>query len=189
MLSGFLLASTARVINPTSGNEIAMTIGQGAAWADAEIRTSRHHWTWVLVGAGLELAFATFFFVTPAAFSPFSWYAWFWLAMSGLSAAEALWLRTLGVDLTRESAIVRGVRRRTVPWQEVQGVVRQRRLGTWVVQLIPESGRPVTLRAPTTFWGLGVAEYERDYHRIGQWWLAHCGPSWLPATPRPPVQE
>jgi hypothetical protein len=34
-------------------------------------------------------------------------------------------------------------------------------------------------------------EYEREYHRIGQWWLAHRGESWRPVpdeTPRLPVQ-
>ena len=29
--------------------------------------------------------------------------------------AEAIWVRSFGIDLTRESAIVRGVRRRTIP--------------------------------------------------------------------------
>ena len=32
--------------------------------------------------------------------------------------AAVVTLRTLDVDLTRESAIVRGFRRRTVPWHE-----------------------------------------------------------------------
>jgi hypothetical protein len=91
--------------------------------------------------------------------------------------AVALSTRTFGVDLTRESAIVRGVRRRSVPWQEVQAVVRYPPSGAKVVRLILESGESVMLRAPTSSWGLGGAEYERNVHRIEQWWLAHRGES------------
>ena len=101
------------------------------------------------------------------------------------------WIRTLGVDLTPESAIVRGVRRRSVSWPEVQAVVRVK--GGWCVQLILESGEAVTLRAPTlSVWGSGGAEFEGDFHRIGQWWLAHRGESWRPVRPEAPsllVQE
>ena len=51
--------------------------------------------------------------------------------------------------------------------------------GGWCVQLILESGEAVTLRAPTlSVWGSGGAEFEGDFHRIGQWWLAHRGESW-----------
>ena len=97
---------------------------------------------------------------------------------------EALWLRTRGVDLTDQAAVLRGFRRRTIAWRDVQAVVRTRRFG-WVVQLVPASGKPVTLRAPTTmWWGLGTAAYEHDFHRIDQWWLARRGPSWSPAPPR-----
>jgi hypothetical protein len=49
--------------------------------------------------------------------------------------------------------------------------------GAKVVRLILESGESVMLRAPTSSWGLGGAEYERNVHRIEQWWLAHRGES------------
>lgn len=106
-------------------------------------------------------------------------------------AAAGLWSRTLGVDLTRESANLHGSRRQSVPWQEVQAVVRYGRGGSTGVRLILEHGKPVTLRAPTTMWGLGAAQFDRDFHCIDQWWLAHRGESWRPArveTPPPPVQ-
>ena len=159
-----------------------MTIEPDLAAADTKIRTPRY--AWVLMSAALQFAVATFFWVIPAGFWPGSWFAWFWLMFGCLSVAEALWLRTLGVDLTHESAILRGFRRRTVPWHEVQAVVRKRRFDTWVVQLIPESGKPVTLRAPTTSWSLGAAKYEQDHQRIGQWWVAHRGESWCPKAPQ-----
>lgn len=159
-----------------------MTVEPDVA-ADAKIRTPGYAWGWVLVFAGFQFALAAFFWVMPAQFWPRSGFAWFWLIFGCLSVAEALWLRTLGVDLTRESAILRGFRRRSVPWHEVQAVVRKRRFETWVVQLIPLSGKPVTLRAPTTSWSLGAAKYERDHQRIGQWWVAHRGASWRPEAP------
>ena len=161
-----------------------MTIEPDVAAADTKIRTPRYAWVWALMSAGLQFALAAFFWVMPAEFRPWSWFAWFWLMFGCLSVAEALWLRTLGVDLTHESAILRGFRRRTIPWHEVQAVVRKRRFDTWVVQLIPESGKPVTLRAPTTSWSLGAAKYEQDHQRIGQWWVAHRGESWCPKAPQ-----
>jgi hypothetical protein len=74
----------------------------------------------------------------------------------------------------------------------VQAVVRYEQVGSWMVRLIPESGKPVTLRAPTSLWGFGGAAHERDFHRIGQYWLAHRGESWRPVRPEAPrllVQE
>jgi hypothetical protein len=70
-------------------------------------------------------------------------------------------------------------------------VVHCEQIGQSTVRLILENGKPVLLRAPRRVWGLGGAAYERDFQRIGQWWLAHRGQSWRPArpeAPRPPVQ-
>lgn len=116
----------------------------------------------------------------------------FWLAGAGVMVATSLWTLTWGIDLTPESADLRGVRRRSIPWQEVQAVISHEQLGSRTVQLIPEHGRPVQLRAPTSTLGMGRAAYERDFHRIGQWWLAHRGESWRPIRPEAPqlpVQE
>jgi hypothetical protein len=59
------------------------------------------------------------------------------------------------------------------------------------VRLILEDGMQVTLRAPRTQLGFGAAQFERDFQRIDQRWLAHRGESWRPEgaeTPPPPVQ-
>jgi hypothetical protein len=161
-----------------------MTIEPDVAAADTKIRTPRHAWVGALMPAALQFAVATFFWVTPAKFWPGSWFAWVWVMLGCFSVAKALWLRTRGVDLTHESAILRGFRRRTVPWHEVQAVVRKHLFAGWVVQLIPESGKPVTLRAPASYWGLGAAKFEQDHQRIGQWWVAHRGASWCPKSPQ-----
>jgi len=111
--------------------------------------------------------------------------------MWALLVAMTLWGLTWGVDLTPESANVRGIRRRSIPWREVQAVLRYEQAGSTSVRLILENGKPATLRAPMRFLGLGGAAYDRDFHQIGQWWLSHRGESWRPLrpeAPRPPFQ-
>jgi hypothetical protein len=90
-------------------------------------------------------------------------------------------LRTLGVELTPEAAVIHGRRRRTVPWLQVQSVVGHvNSNGSSSVQLILDSGEPVTLPFPRTLWREGDTGFQRDLERIGQWWLAHRGDSWRP---------
>jgi hypothetical protein len=94
------------------------------------------------------------------------------------------------VDLTRESAVVRGIgRRRVHPWGDVQAVVRHdHRYGESVVQLVLEGGQKVTLPYPRSLWRQGD-RYERDFEDIDTWWVAHRGQSWRPSRPeatRPP---
>jgi hypothetical protein len=108
----------------------------------------------------------------------------YWLF--GLLVVTSPWTLTLGVDLKPEAAILRGFRRRTIAWQEVQAVLRFEQLGSSRVRLILENGKPVMLRAPRREWGLGGAAFDRDFHRIGQWWLAHRGESWRPVSPEAP---
>jgi len=137
---------------------------------------------------------ATQYLVPPGRVAPgWSWFAVGDLAVGCLSVGQALWIRTLGVDLTPESANVRSFRRRNIPWQDVQAVLQYQRHGAWSVRLILESGKPVTLQAPRTWSGFGGgAQYERDFHRIGHWWLAHRGEAWRPLraeAPQPPAQR
>lgn len=157
-----------------------------------KIRTPRSAWMWMLVGAPFWFALAAEGFLFPGQVP----IGWPWLPLSKLAVGcllvgTALRTRTLGVDLTPDSANIRNVRRRSIPWQDVQAVVKYQRHGTWGVRLILESGKPVTLRAPTTWGGFAGARYERDFHRIGQWWLAYRGEAWRPlraeAPPLPPV--
>jgi hypothetical protein len=154
-----------------------MTVPQSAAEADVKIRTPFRDLAWLLGVAVIAFASAAFGMANnlPGSAVP--------LVFGCVFVAEALWVRTFGVDLTRESANVRGLRRRSIPWQQVQAVLRHGQLGAGRVTLILESGERATLRAPTTFLGWGRADYERDYHRIGQWWLAHRGDSWGPVRP------
>jgi hypothetical protein len=149
-----------------------------------KIRTTRHAWVQTLVFGGIWLAFAIGW---AGIGRPF--FALCWLVLGCASIGKAFWVRTMGVDLTPESANVRGVRRRSVPWKDVQALVHHRGQGTWVVRLILESGKPVMLPAPTTWSGFGRTRYEQDFHRIGQWWLAHRGESWCPVVPEAPQAQ
>jgi hypothetical protein len=165
-----------------------MTLEHGASEAEVKIRMPVHFWVLKLAAGWCGLAIAAgFLWVDHRVFD-----APLFLALGGAQVAGVLlWQRTLGVDLMPESAILRGFRQRSVPWHEVQAVVRYGRRGAWRVRLILRSGPPVNLLAPTTTLALGAVQFERDFQRIDQWWLAHRGESWRPASAEtpPPVRR
>jgi len=170
-------------------------IMQGTAQTVVEIRTRRGVWIQQLVmgGCWLAIGVAMMSVEREPTTRQLSFISLWWMGLGFDFVAQGLWLRTVGVDLTPELAKVRSLRRRNIPWPEVQAVVHHRRLGVWSVRLILENGEAVRLRAPTLSWeGFGAAAYERDFHQIGQWWLAHRGESWRPVrpeAPRLPFQE
>lgn len=184
------LSATAGVRNTTSKIEAAMTLEQSAVEAVAKIRTSGREWIPLLVwGAGCLVV--AFDYLQAGQ----HWSAVVLLVLSCIGTAAALSVRTRGVDLTPGAADVRGPlrgpSRRSLPWQEVQAVVRHPHLNGSSVRLILESGEQVGLLAPTTKWVFGRAKYERDFDLIDGWWRAHRGESWrpvLPEAPRPPSQ-
>jgi len=162
-----------------------MTIEQGAAEAEVRMRADRFTWMLLLVAGGVMLL-NTAIDVTRGRTWAFS------IIFGCLLVAEGLWIWSFGVVLTSGFVKVRGIFRRNIPWRDVQAVIRFDQLGVWRVGLILESGEPVNLRAPQSAWGFGRVAYERDFQRIGQWWLAHRGESWRPVrpeAPRPPVQD
>jgi hypothetical protein len=166
-----------------------MTLEHGAAEAEVKIRTPRHALVWRLALGVCWLAWAGAMQRAHRVL-----FALIWLFVSGATVATAIWYRTFGIDLTRDAAIVRSFRRRSIPWREVQAVVRYKPGGPsgGAVELNIEGGKPVLLPAPTSIFGLGAAQFERDCHRIDQWWLAHRGESWRHVradSPRPPAQR
>jgi len=159
-----------------------MTVQDGAVEANVKIRAGRHDWVWLFGFGGFLVAFAAFGRITAELSSVMP------LVVGCVFVAEALLIRTFGVDLTPECANTRGLRRRSIPWSQVQAVLNHRQLGTMRVSLVLESGQRVTLRAPSTWWGLGSTEYGVDFDRIGHWWLDHRGELWRPVrheAPRP----
>ena len=161
-----------------------MTIDQGAEQTEAVVQIRRARSTLIqdLLPAGLVFLVA----VDGLTSGQQVGLAYFLLAAVGVVVAESLWELTLGVDLTPESVILRGVRRRSIPWQQVQAVIRDEMLGQRTVRLILQNGKPVTLRSPESSLWVGRAAYERDFQRIDQWWLAHRGQSWGPLRPEAP---
>ena len=156
-----------------------MTIGQGAAEADVRIRAGRLTGMLVLVAGGIMLLNAAV-----AVTQGKSWSMWVFVGC--FIVAEGLWIWSFGVVLTPEFVKVRGIFRRSIPWRDVQAVIRFDQLGSRRVGLILERGEPVNLRAPQSTWGFGRAAYERDFQRIGQFWLANRGESWRPVRPEAP---
>jgi hypothetical protein len=90
-------------------------------------------------------------------------------------------VRPVGVDLTADAAVVVDpFRTREVPWRDVQAVT----IESWSTVLHRSSGRPVRLFYPGRVWFVpSQRRFEADFHRVGQWWLAHRGPDWRPAAP------
>lgn len=170
-----------------------MSVENSVTEAAVRIRTPRLGWMPMLVSGLVVLAMRAFLeWVVPAGPSPGgSWSSGdnALLVMGGVFVLESLLIRSFGVDLTPESANVRGFRRRRVPWSQVQAVLGYRQMGADRVALVLDSGERVALRVPSTYWGSGAAtdvKYWEDFHRLGQWWLAHRGPSWRPVRPEAP---
>lgn len=153
-----------------------MTIQQGTSPSAFKIRAPESR-TWILlilVGGGcLALAFLNLSGMRPSRPSLG------FLALGSCYVPMVWAIRTFGVDLTRESAVVRGFRQRHVPWPEVQAVVTgvpSNRASS--VSLILASGESMRLPYPRTLCRPGDEQYERDVERIEEWWQAHRGPSW-----------
>jgi len=164
-----------------------VTIEQDAAEAGVKIGPVLLSWKQNLVGTLCGLLFTAWLLVEGK-----PWSSLLYLALTCGGVVLQLVLRTLGVDLTPEAAVIHGRRRRRVPWLQVQSVVSHvSSNGTSAVRLILENGEPLTLPFPKALWRKGDARYERDLERIDQWWLAHRGESWRPVRqeeePRPPV--
>jgi len=90
------------------------------------------------------------------------------LAVGAFNLAVGLALRIIGVDLRSEFVVVRNVRRRSVPWPEVQAVISHDDSGNASVSLIFDNDGPLTLAYPPGG-PKGNAECERDFQRINEW--------------------
>jgi hypothetical protein len=109
------------------------------------------------------------------------WLGLVWLFAGCGNLSMAFSKRAVGIDLTREHAVVRSPRRRRVPWQDVQAVISDvESNGTSVVRLIVGNNERITLQAPIALWRRGDARFERDFQRIDQWWHEFRGDTWRP---------
>lgn len=107
-----------------------------------------------------------------------------WLAFwGGLLVVDILLPVYFGVTLTESAAVVRNLRRRTIPWADIQSIQIEPVMGTRTVVLYETNGRRTRLRAPSTGFLAWDRRFEEKFHVIGQWWLTHRGPDWTPAPP------
>ncbi|MFE1886521.1 YdbT family protein [Streptomyces diastatochromogenes] len=91
--------------------------------------------------------------------------------------------RPFGITLTPSAAIVHNLRRRTVPWLNVQAIQIESLFGSRTVVIYEAGGRRTRLRAPITGFLSWDRDFEEKFHTIGRWWLEHRGPDWAPVPP------
>lgn len=88
-----------------------------------------------------------------------------------------------GVTLTPSAAIVHNLRRRTIPWSNVQAILIESLFGSRTVVIYEAGGRRTRLRAPITGFLSWDRSFEQKFLIIGRWWLDHRGPDWSPVPP------
>lgn len=88
-----------------------------------------------------------------------------------------------GITLTPSAAVVHNLRRRTIPWSDVQAIRVESSLGSRAVVIYEANGRRTCMRAPTTGFPNWDRSFEEKFHTIGRWWLDHRGPDWAPVPP------
>ncbi|MEV5849180.1 hypothetical protein AB0M32_45150 [Streptomyces sp. NPDC051985] len=91
--------------------------------------------------------------------------------------------RPFGVTLTPSAAVAHNLRRRTIPWSNVQAIQVESLLGSRTVVIYEAGGRATRLRAPVTGFLNWDRDFEDKFHTIGRWWLTHRGPDWYPVPP------
>jgi hypothetical protein len=120
----------------------------------------------------------------PLACLPVYGASWFWLALcGGCVAAGDLVARRPGITLRPEGALLHGLfRRRSVPWSDVQAVTVDDYAGLSVL-LWTAARERIRLAAPATM--RPGARFDAGVDLIGQYWIAHRGPGWMPVWPVP----
>ena len=105
---------------------------------------------------------------------------WLWIVMPLLGVIV---FPRQGITLTPSAAVVHNLRKRIIPWSDVQGVHTESSLGQRTVVIYEATGRRTRLRAPVTGVLSRDRRFEEKFHAIERWWLAHRGPDWTPVPP------
>jgi hypothetical protein len=102
-----------------------------------------------------------------------------WLVVDVVMVSACWWMFVaLRITLTPEALLVRGLRRRRIPWVDIRSIEHLHNRRSSGVQIHTASGSRLRLPAPGTGGMFDTeARFVRDYHRLGQWWLAHQAPS------------
>ncbi|MER6333210.1 hypothetical protein ABT298_28585 [Streptomyces sp. NPDC001034] len=79
-----------------------------------------------------------------------------------------------GVVLTADHLVVRGLRPRTVPWDEIQGITVERHRGGRRPVVLGADSRRTPLPVPRVGRVLWDSEFEAKIRTLGDWWRAHA---------------
>jgi hypothetical protein len=77
-----------------------------------------------------------------------------------------------------------GYRTHTIPAADIQAVTLDRVLGSRVVTVWIRTGKARRASAAGRTDGVFRQHFERDWRRIGDWWLASRGTDWQPGVPQ-----
>ncbi|WP_326720726.1 hypothetical protein OHT59_15735 [Streptomyces sp. NBC_00243] len=88
------------------------------------------------------------------------------------SAAVTVLTRHHGVILTEEVLVVRGNRRRRIPWTDIIRLEVRRILGVRQVIVHTRDGRATVLHAPTSFVD---GQFDQKVAVLREWWEARHG--------------
>jgi hypothetical protein len=146
--------------------------GTRSAVRDAEIR---YRVGWRQVPWYLPL-----FFVPQATLG--HWHL-FWIGLLVLFVPELLWLKRTGIDLTPDALVLRGIRRRVLPWSEITSMRIVPQLGQQAI-VVTTRDEQRRLRAPVHTPFLGP---DRDFRAkadtLYRYWVEHRGGDWAPVPP------
>ncbi len=146
-------------------------------------RLTRRQRLLTAVPAIVVMAFQVLFWLDGGPFGPVLVSLLMWAVLLPVAPITA---RYFGVTLTPSAAVVHNLRRRTIPWSNVQAVQIEHLLGSRTVVIYEAGGRRTRLRAPITGFLSWDRSFEEKFHTIGRWWLYHRGPDWAPAPPPRP---
>ena len=139
-------------------------------------------WTWALL---LVLAATQFWLgvsaLTGGPMEP--WLGWVFLFIGCASTAQAWKLGTLRVHMTPDAVTVRGLRRRTIAWQDIRTIDERRSwLHGQVVEIAPKTGKPIAALVKASWLD---DTYERDRRDLEQRWRARTSVE-ADGSPAPP---
>jgi hypothetical protein len=79
-----------------------------------------------------------------------------------------------GVILTADDLVIRGLRPRTVPWDEIQGIAVERHRGGRRLVILEADGRRTPLPVPRVGRVLWDSEFEAKIQTLRHWWRTHA---------------
>jgi hypothetical protein len=164
-----------------------MIIGMTTGRAERGVKL-RTLWCYRIVGFIPLAIFMVVYVVTLAhVLATPKWLVYEWLFIAFFILTAHSWF---GVNLTETELVVNSFRRRHIPWANIQAITQERFLGGRRVVVWTDQNERIPLRIPIVdFTGIGSANFERQYHVLGQWWLSHRGPWWAPGYRQPPYSH